>query len=105
MLLVYTTTPSLAEAQSLAQYIVEQGLAAGANIIPKTYSIYHWQKKIVHAEECICLFQCTKQSYSALELTIQKKHSYDTPCIIAMPLEKAEKNFAAWIGQHCHCEK
>ncbi len=101
MLLVYTTTPTLAEAKDLAQYIVEQGLAAGANIIPRMHSIYHWQGEIIHAEECICLFQSTKENFVAIEKSLKERHSYETPCIIAMPLEEVEKNFASWISQHC----
>ncbi len=102
MLLVYTTTPTLAEAKELAAHIVKERLAAGANIIPALHSIYHWQGEVVQAEECACLFQTTKENFVALEKTLQERHSYEVPCIIAMPLEKAEKHFAAWIQQHCH---
>ncbi len=101
MLLVYTTMPSMQEAKDIASHVVEARLAAGANIIPGAYSIYHWLGKIEHAQECICLFQSTEKQFEALSQAIQERHSYEVPCIIAMPLEKAEKHFAAWITQHC----
>ncbi len=101
MLLIYTTLPNMQQAQDLAHQVVAHGLAAGANIIPGMHSIYHWQGEIVQAQECICLFQSTHQAYAALELFIKERHSYEVPCIIAMPLEKAEAQFAAWIQQHC----
>ncbi len=101
MLLVYTTMPSMQEAKDIATHVVQKNLAAGANIIPGAYSIYHWQGKVEHAEECICLFQSTQELFAPLTNAIKERHSYEVPCIIAMPLEEAEKHFAAWITQHC----
>ncbi len=97
MLLVYTTTKDFAEATTIATFIIEQRLAAGANILPSMHSVYHWQGKIVHAEECVCLFQTKKENFDALAHAIKEKHSYDVPCIIAMPIEKASQSFAQWI--------
>ncbi len=97
MLLVYTTMKDMAEAKAIAGHIIAQRLAAGANIIPDMHSIYHWQGEIHHAEECVCLFQTTKENFNALEKAIQEKHSYEVPCIIAMPIEKTAKTFARWI--------
>ncbi len=101
MILVYTTMPSLAEAKRIAAHVLQSNLVAGANILPPMYSMYHWKGDIAEHEEYACLFQSTKQNFDALCEAIKKEHSYEVPCIIAMPLEMAEQNFALWLRKHC----
>ncbi len=103
MLLVYTTMPTFKEAQSIARHVVKAGLAAGANILAPMHSVYHWKGAVQEHEEYACLFQSTRENFAALSEAIKKEHSYEVPCIVAMPLEMAEENFAAWI--HTHCKK
>jgi periplasmic divalent cation tolerance protein len=53
--LVYTTYPSLVEAEQAGRYLVENGLAACVNILPGMRSIYRWQGKVEHAEEAVMI--------------------------------------------------
>ncbi len=101
MLFVYMTASSFAEAKHIATQVVTQRLAAGANILPGAYSIYHWQGEIVHSQECICIFKSTQENFAALQDIILRLHSYKTPCIIALPMQAVEENFGAWIQQEC----
>ena len=49
--LVYTTWPSIVEAERAGRAIVEKRLAACVNILPGMVSHYWWQGKIERAEE------------------------------------------------------
>jgi len=49
--LVYTTYPSLVEAERAGRNLVESGLAACVNILPGMVSIYRWQGRIERADE------------------------------------------------------
>ncbi len=97
MLFVYVTTANMDEAKSIAAYIVEQRLASCANIFPEMHSIYHWQGKIENATECVCIFKTRQENYSALQAAIMEKHSYETPCIVALPVADAAPAFASWV--------
>ncbi len=101
MILVYVTTKNFDEARTIAEKIVEQRLAAGANIIPSMTSIYHWKGKIESSNECACIFKTTQKNFTALSSAIKALHSYETPCIIALPITEAEKAFGAWIQEEC----
>ncbi len=101
MLIVYMTASTIAEAKAIATYAVEQRLAAGVNILPQAHSIYHWQGNTVHAEECICLFKTTQNNFEALKKAILHLHSYQTPCILALPMAAVEEQFGMWIQQEC----
>lgn len=48
-LLVYTTYPSLVEAETAGRGLVEKGLAACVNIVPEMVSIFRWKGQIERA--------------------------------------------------------
>ncbi len=101
MLLVYMTASSYSQAKNIAYNIISKRLAAGVNIIPKVHSIYHWKGEIVQTDECVCIFKSTQENFIALKNAIIELHSYETPCIMALPLAEVEENFGAWINQEC----
>ena len=53
--LVYTTYPSLVEAEKGGRKIVEAGLAACVNIVPAMRSIYRWKGAIETADEVVMI--------------------------------------------------
>ena len=54
---VYATFPSGDEARRVARTLVEEQLAACANILGDCHSIYRWQGAIEEAEEVAALFK------------------------------------------------
>ncbi len=85
------------EAKSIASFVIEKRLAAGVNIFPEVHSIYHWQGKIENSCECVCIFKTMQENYAKLEKIILEKHSYVTPCIVALPVNGAHADFAKWV--------
>jgi periplasmic divalent cation tolerance protein len=53
--LVYTTWPSVVEAEAAGRSIVERRLAASVNILPGAISHYWWQGTIERAEEVVMI--------------------------------------------------
>jgi periplasmic divalent cation tolerance protein len=95
--LIYTTSPNLELAKAIAKSLIEEQLAACVNIIPAVQSFYHWQGVLEQSEELILLIKCNSDLYSAIERKIKTLHNYDCPCIIQIPVEKAEKSFQDWV--------
>ena len=54
---VYTTYPSLVEAEKAGHAIVEQRLAACVNILPGMVSHYWWEGKIERAKEVLMIIK------------------------------------------------
>ena len=52
---VYITASSRAEAERLGRSLVEERLAAGANLIPGMHTIYRWQGKVEEGEEVVVI--------------------------------------------------
>lgn len=94
---VYVTFASEEQARSIAETVVNERLAACANIFPPHQSIYRWEGKVEHASETAALFKTTENAFEALKNRITELHSYDCPCIVAWEIEEGPKAFLDWI--------
>ncbi len=98
MRLVIVTAPVEA-APALAKTIVEERLAACANIAPSVRSIYTWKGKIEDEEESLMLIKTTAEAVEALTARIMELHPYDVPEIIALEIKTDEGNpdYLSWV--------
>ncbi len=94
---VYVTFESESEANKIAKRIVELRLSSCANIFPAHKSIYWWEGELQNSSECAAIFKTTAQKFNALKDEIIELHSYDVPCIVALPIEKGHEPFLNWI--------
>lgn len=101
ILLVYITTPSIEEARELARTLTEERLAACANIFCGVESFYHWAGAMQNTAECACLLKTTATNFPALERRARELHSYDLPCIVALPLAGGSEAFLRWVETEC----
>ncbi len=97
-LLVITTTESSQDAERLASLLVERELAACVQILPPMTSVYRWQGKIEKATEALLFIKTTREAYPALETAIHENHSYETPEIIALPVEAGSSSYLNWLN-------
>jgi periplasmic divalent cation tolerance protein len=51
------------------------------------------------ATEWLCHLKTTSERYPALEARLKTLHSYETPEIIAVPVEHSSTEYAGWIAQ------
>jgi periplasmic divalent cation tolerance protein len=95
--LVYTTWPSIVEAERVGREIVAQRLAACVNILPGMISHYWWQGKIERAEEAVMLVKTRASLAEAVGAAVKARHSYTTPAIMTVPVESTDPAYQRWI--------
>ena len=95
--LVYTTWPSIVEAERAGREIVERRLAACVNILPGMVSHYWWQGKIERAEEAVMLVKTRASLAEAVGETAKTLHTYATPAIMVLPVESLDQAYHQWI--------
>lgn len=94
---VYTTYPSIVEAEEAGRALVEQRLAACVNIIPGMISHYRWQEAVERAEEVVMLIKTRASLAEAVRAEVKVRHSYDTPAILVLPIESLDQTYLAWV--------
>ena len=95
--LVYTTWPSIVEAEKAGRDIVEKRLAACVNILPGMISHYWWEGKIERAEEVVMIVKTRATLAENVREAVKALHSYTTPAIMVLPVESADADYYRWI--------
>lgn len=96
-LFVYITTSGEDEAHEIGRKLVDEKLAACANIIKGMESVYRWKGGIVTDKETVLIAKTTELRYEALEKRVKELHSYEVPCIVAMPVAHGSAGYLDWI--------
>jgi periplasmic divalent cation tolerance protein len=94
---VYTTYPSSVEAEQAGRALVERRLAACVNILPNMVSLYQWEGKIERGEEVVMIVKTRASLAGEVEAAVKDMHSYTTPAILVIPLERVEETYLGWI--------
>lgn len=96
-LVVLTTVGGEEEANQLAAAIVERRHAACVNIVPGIRSIYRWQGDVRRDSEWLLIIKTLDSEYAALEAAIRELHSYETPEIMALSVERGDERYLEWL--------
>jgi periplasmic divalent cation tolerance protein len=97
-LLVFTTLPSADKAAELAKLVVEERLAACANLLPAIRSIYRWQGKLQDENEVLLLLKTRAEHLERLKLRILELHPYEVPEVLAVPVESGYQPYLEWLA-------
>ena len=95
--IVYMTASSAEEAATIGQRLVEERLAACVNILGKMTSIYRWQGEVTSDDEVAFIAKTRADLIAPLVSRVQELHSYDCPCVVALPIESGSLEFLNWI--------
>ena len=97
--MIYITTSSVEEARSIGATMVEEKLAACANILPSMNSVYRWEGKILEDSEAILILKTRKDLVEPVTRRVRERHSYTVPAILALDVEGGNSDFLNWIIQ------
>ena len=99
---IYVTTPDAATAERIGRTLVEERLAACANILPAMRSIYRWKGAVEQADEAVLILKTAADRVSALTERVAALHPYETPCIVALPIAAGNPAYLDWITAETH---
>jgi periplasmic divalent cation tolerance protein len=94
---VYTTYPSIVEAEVAGRALVERRLCACVNILPGMISYYWWQGAIERADEVVMIIKTRATLAEAVRAAVKAMHSYTTPAVLVIPIETVDPDYHAWI--------
>ncbi|MFB6257434.1 MAG: divalent-cation tolerance protein CutA [Flavobacteriales bacterium] len=96
---IYITTESKEEAKKVAAPLIEEGLAACANIIPGMKSVFYWEGEVQSEEECILIVKTDERMNERVMERVRTLHSYDCPCMLVLPVKDGNKDFLDWVQE------
>ena len=94
---VYVTAPDRAAALDMARALVDARLAACANVLDGMTSIYRWEGRIQEDGEAVLIAKTREELVPALTAKVHALHSYECPCVVALPVVGGNGAFIDWI--------
>lgn len=95
---VITNLPDSTSAFNLARDLVQLRLAACVNVLAPVTSFYRWEGRNEETTEVPLLIKTTDARYAQLEEEIRKRHPYDVPEIIALPISRGLPAYLQWVA-------
>lgn len=96
---VYVTVGSAEEGATIARAVVTERLAACANLLPPVRSFYWWNGALQDDAEHVLVLKSREDRVEALTARIRELHSYEVPCVVALPIEAGNPAYLSWLGE------
>lgn len=96
-IIVMVTTASEEEATTIGRTLVQQRLAACANVLALKKSIFEWEGRIVEEQECLMIMKSRTDLFENLSATVKGLHSYKVPEIVALPIVRGSQDYLKWV--------
>jgi periplasmic divalent cation tolerance protein len=94
---VYITAANKQQARDIAKALVEEKLAACVNIFDNVNSFYIWDGALQDDQEVAMIAKTRAGLLTVLIERVKSLHSYDCPCIVALPISGGNPEYLAWI--------
>lgn len=95
--LVYITASGPEEARRIGRALVAARLAACANVYGGVTSIYRWEGEVQEDAEAVLIVKTRESLVEPLTAKVCALHSYDCPCVVAVPVVGGNPAFLDWI--------
>ncbi len=94
---VFITAPNLECAESLARALVEERLAACANVVPGIRSFYRWEGEVQDDPEVLLIVKTRADRCSALAARVDELHPYELPEVLDLPAAGGSRAYLDWV--------
>ena len=96
--LIVTTYADRASAREIANVLIANRLAASVQMLP-VESVYIWQSKVCDRNEIVLFIRTKATMFDKITETIKKKHPYEVPEIIQLPIINGLPDYLQWIDE------
>src|SRR5690625_7258360 len=96
--MVYVTFPDREEALRVARTVIDERLAACANLRGEGTSVHVWKGEVQESQEWGVLFKTRAGCLDELQTRVIALHSYDTPCVVAWDLRDGHAACCERVG-------
>ncbi len=98
-IIVYITCKDMEEATKISKALVQDRIGACVNILGNISSFFWWGKKVQREEEVAMIVKTRENLLNKLIERVKDMHSYECPCIVAVPIIGGNREFLSWIDE------
>ncbi len=94
---VVMTAPSEDVAASIAKTLVEEGLIACANLVPRVRSIYRWEGATHDEAETLVMMKTATARLARLVERVKALHPYSVPEVLELAVRSGSQPYLDWV--------
>lgn len=91
------TAPDADVAARIARALVEERLAACANLVANVRSIYRWQGRVEDESEVMLILKTRTERVAALAERLRALHPYEVPELLVLSVESGLAPYLDWV--------
>jgi periplasmic divalent cation tolerance protein len=99
ILIVFVTCDGKDQAESIAEKVVGERLAACVNVVAGVRSCYVWEGKLTWSEEVLLVMKTTRAGFERLEKRVRELHSYEVPEVVGVAADLGFDRYLEWVRQ------
>jgi len=99
ILIVFVTCDGKDQAESIAEKVVGERLAACVNVVAGVRSCYVWEGKLTWSEEVLLVMKTTRAGFERLEKRVRELHSYEVPEVVGVAADLGFDRYSEWVRQ------
>jgi periplasmic divalent cation tolerance protein len=97
VLAVLSTVPDHEIAERIGTTLVEEGLAACANILGGVTSIFRWKGGVEREAEVMMVLKTTSDVVERMRLRLVELHPYEVPEVLALAVQDGHEPYLEWV--------
>ncbi|QOW19844.1 divalent-cation tolerance protein CutA [Lysobacter ciconiae] len=97
VLIAYCTCPDRASADTVADALVGERLAACVSQLPGVRSTYRWEGRVEHGQEVLLMIKTTRDQLDSLTVRVRALHPYELPELIAVEAVGGLAPYLDWV--------
>jgi periplasmic divalent cation tolerance protein len=95
--IVLSTFPADADAETVARALVDERLAACVTILGGVTSVYRWDDQIQRDQEQQLVIKTRADRVDALRERLHALHPYDVPEFLVVPVTGGSERYLGWV--------
>ena len=99
IVVVLVTASDLEEARRIGRALVDERLAACANVIGPITSIFRWDDRVQEAAEHLLVVKARRADVEQLATRVRALHSYEVPEVVALDVVGGAAPYLAWVRE------
>jgi|SRR2546422_5959867 len=96
--MLVVTCPDRKVAETIADRIVRDRLAACGSVTTPVTSIYRWKGRMRRDSEVILFLKTRRRLVSACVDAVRSLHPYEVPEVIALPIASGFPAYLSWVS-------
>ncbi len=98
----FATAPDEAVAVRIARALVEENLAACANLVPGVRSIYRFRGVVADEHEVLLVIKTCADRIAALAERLRSLHPHEVPELVVLPAAGGLAAYLDWVHAETH---